>query len=164
MESCSSCRRSGAPQACELCEAALCKGCVQFLDAGTFSFRAEVAPELRFSKYCPACFSEKVEPELEAYRETLDRAREVFFFFKTQRKPLPVLTRSKETIRVTDCADRDETILRLGFQAAERGFNAVLEGEVIATKVRDGAYQKSLWKGSGVPAQVDAEKLERHSK
>ena len=50
-------------------------------------------------------------------------------------------------LTVKDCPDRDETIMRLAFFAAQRSSNAVIQVEVTAEKVRNGAYQTSKWSG-----------------
>jgi hypothetical protein len=134
-----------------------------FLEEGTFAFLPELKPELTHSYYCQGCHATQVEPELEAYRETLERAREVFFFFDTRKQAMPVQRKATAMAVVEDCADRDETILRLGFIAASQGFNAIVEGNVAAEKVRNHGWQKTRWRGRGWPAQVDAEKLDRHS-
>ncbi len=91
----------------------------------------------------------------------MEQAREAYIFFTTQKNPPPVVSKSKERLQVSECIDRDETILRLAFQAVRLGFNAVLETHVVAEKVRNAGYQKSAWRGTGVPAMVDADKLER---
>ena len=73
-----------------------------------------------------------------------------------------MLKRSRDKIEVKACVDRNETILRLGFMAAELGYNAVFDAQVIATQVRDNAYQTTNWSGVGYPAIVDGERLDRH--
>lgn len=149
---------------CELCESPVCKDCVQYLDQAAFAFRLNLPPELLKTRYCPSCHAEKVEPELAAYDEILERARQAFFFFKTQRKPVPILRKAKDVFRVDHCADRDETILRLAFAAAAVGFNAIVEGEVFCTKIRNEGYEKSDWQGTGIGALVDTERLERQDR
>ena len=159
---CVCCRRPKATLTCEICQDALCKSCAQFLDAATFAFLETKPEELTHSHYCPTCYGAHVEPALEKYNEVLGRAREAYFFFTSQRKPIPILKKAKEGIQVASCMDRDETILRLGFLAASQGYNAVIEAEVTSEKVRNEGYQKSVWKGKGIPANVDVAKLERH--
>lgn len=121
-----------------------------------------MAPELKHSYYCASCHADQVEPELESYREILARAKEVFFFFETRKNPIQVMRKSSEAVQVTDCVDRDETILRLGFMAASQGFNAIVDAVVTDEKVRNHGYQKTRWRGRGWPATVDAARLERH--
>jgi len=104
-----------------------------------------------------------VGPALDSYTETLKRAKGVYVFFKTQRKPIPMVGQQKhERVQVLSCPDRDETIMRLAFSAAELSLNAVIEVDVTCEKVRDEGYQKMNWRGSGVPASVDAGKIERN--
>lgn len=159
MNTCRSCRSPKATLACELCHDPLCKACDRFLDADTFSFLNEKPAELSHSHYCPACHQTQIEPALESYDETMERARNTFIFYTTQRKPAPVLRKSKEPVRVASCPDRDETILRLAFRAAEQGFNAVIETDLVSQKIRDAGYQKTAWSGTGIPAEIDETRL-----
>ena len=145
---------------CDLCEAKVCKSCVSFLDEETFAFRTEVGG---VETHITACFESRVAPEIATYQENLEKARGVYIFFKSQKRPPPILTRSKRVMRVAACPDRDETILRLAFQAAELGFNAVIETDVISKKVRNEAYQKLSWQGTGEPAKVDEGRMEREN-
>jgi hypothetical protein len=159
---CISCRRTKPTRECESCQEPVCKDCVHFLEASTFSFLKKVPEELTHSYYCQACNDTILAPALESYNETMEQAKKVYFFFHTQRKHIPLKNKSKETYHVEECADRDETILRLAFFAAEHGYNAIVNAEVTSKKVRNEGYQKSAWKGLGYPANVDADKLERH--
>jgi hypothetical protein len=161
--SCISCRRPKANLVCGNCEDPVCKDCAEFLEASTFSFRESVPEELTYNYYCSHCYDDVVKPELQAYQDTLTLAKDVFFFFSTQRKPFHLLKRAKHLIHVKECRDRDETILRLGFKAAELGFNAIVEAQVTSKKLRDEGREKSQWEGKGTPAQVDSEKLNRSS-
>lgn len=159
---CSSCRKPlkpGATLECGLCHDPICKACDQFLDAGSFAFLRSLPDELSHTHYCVTCHSTKVEPALESYNEMMERAREVFIFFGTQKKAPPVVKKAKERLSVEDCPDRDETILRLAFHAAELGFNGLVDVEVASRKVRHAGWQKSAWQGSGVPAQIDESRL-----
>jgi hypothetical protein len=160
-EVCITCRRPKVAHHCELCQSALCKKCTHLLKEGTFSFLETLSETLSHFYYCQTCYSQNVETALESYNETLELARKVYFFFTTQKRQPPILKKSKDKIEVSVCVDRDETILRLGFKAASAGFNAVIEAEVISVKLRNEAYQKSVWSGFGYPAMVDAARLER---
>lgn len=154
-ESCTSCRRPKATTSCEICAELVCKDCSHFLDAETFSFQPVVPADLKHTHYCANCYSAKVEPALAAYNEVMERAQGVFVFFTTQKKYFKLLSRSRELLEVKECADRDEAILRLAFQAAEKGFNAVIEVEATSKKERNAGHQKYSWKCKGYPAQVD---------
>jgi len=160
---CISCRRPKATHPCELCSEWSCKSCGHFLDADTFSFREKVASELKHTYYCAPCFQAQVEPELETYREMMVQAEDVYIFFTSQKKSIPLVSKAKESIRVENCEDRDQTILRLAFKAVEQGHNAVMETHVVSEKVRNAGHQKNKWSGTGIPATVDAERIERHT-
>ncbi len=160
---CISCRKPKASLNCEICQESLCKACVRFLDSSTFSFLKKIPEALVHTYYCSSCFDAQVEPALASYQELMERARGLYFFFNLQRKPIHLIKKAKETIQVEACDDRNETILRLAFLAAEQGYNAVIEAEVVSKKMRNSGYQKSLWTGVGIPAQVDSERLERRT-
>jgi hypothetical protein len=158
---CESCRSPKAKSKCEECARAICKECVLNPPPGAFHLLPRIPKELSHRIYCRFCFDDLVEPKLESYFEILERAKQVFIFFKTQRKEIPLIRKSKTSFKVEDCDDRDETILRLAYQAAEQDYNAVIETEVLATKVRNHGYQTSRWRGMGVAALVDAERIDR---
>lgn len=158
---CIGCRRPQATLSCDHCGEPLCKSCAHFLAEDTFSFMTKVPAELQHTRYCPSCQGSVVEPALEDYREKIALAENCYFFFLTQRRALPELKRSKDKVKVENCVDRNETKIRLAFKAVEQGFNAIVEAEIASQKVRNEGWQKSLWTGTGVPALLDAEKLER---
>lgn len=157
---CISCGKPKAVLNCEVCEEPLCKKCDQILDPGTFSFLAKIPADLTHLHYCGNCFDTLVAPELDVYQEVMERAKNAFVFFTTQRKETPLIRKAREVLKVSQCHDRDETILRLAFFAAQAGYNAIIEVEVQSEKLRNGAYQTSRWSGSGVAAQIDGKKLE----
>jgi hypothetical protein len=160
---CVSCRAPKTPRACGLCQGAVCKDCARFLDAEAFSFRSSLPPELAHSYYCPACHDEQVAPAQESYDATMEQAKGVYVFFTTQkRRPHPI-KKAIRKVQVASCVDRDQTILRLAFQAAEQGHNGLLDTEVTSRKVRNAGYQKSDWTGSGLPITVDPAKVEREA-
>jgi len=161
---CISCRRSKKNSvSCGVCNETVCKDCDTFIESSSFSFLKTIPEILTHRHYCANCFEAHVQAALEAYNETMEQARKIYVFFTTQRRALPILKKAKLVESVTNCEDRDETILRLAFFAAQEGYNALIETDVTSTKIRNGGHQKTIWKGSGIPAQVDAEKLERHN-
>ena len=159
---CDSCGKPRATLECGLCHGSLCKSCDQFLEKTTFDFRETIPEELSHLHYCPACHEEVVQPAQAEYEELMEQAKGAYFFYKTQKRQLPILKRAQHPVKI-EGVDRNEVILRLAFRAVEQGFNCVIEGEVEAEKIRNEGYQKSLWRGVGVPATVDSEKLERRS-
>jgi len=162
-EVCVCCQKPKANVICEVCEGPVCKKCLQILDQSTFSFLKEIPAQLSHTHYCGTCYDQVVAPELEAYEEVMGRANDVFVFFISQRKEIPLVKKTKDFFKVENCPDRDEAILRLAFFSAQLGYNAVIEVEVNSEKIRNGAYQTSRWSGTGNAAQVDQEKLDRQS-
>lgn len=158
---CINCRRPKSTLQCGVCEEPVCKSCGLFLASDTFAFQPKVSEVLRHSHYCPACHQEHVEPALAEYEDKMARAKEMYFFFNTQRSLLPVLKKATNPIRVENCEDRDETVLRLAFLSVDQGYNSVIEAEVVSAKVRNGGHHKHFWKGTAFPANLDLERFER---
>lgn len=150
---CANCRQDPVHSHCGICRRALCRKCEQYLETDAFSFREKVPAELTQGFYCAPCFHERLEPEMARYQEVLARARAVFIF--SQASPRTMLKKSNKGISVPQCKDRDETYLRLGFRAAEQGFNAVVETVVERTR------QRNIWRGEGIPARIDTARQER---
>ncbi len=158
---CLGCRKPKASQTCGVCEETFCKKCSENVSAEEFRFLSEIPEILTRKVYCQPCYDQEVLPEKERYEEILARAKEIFVFFKTQRKQIPLIRKSKVPVVVETCDDRDETILRLGFLAAEQNHNAIIEVDVNAKKVRNEGYQTSIWSGTAFPADVDGSKVEQ---
>lgn len=159
--SCGSCGKSKSLLACGLCGDAVCKSCANFVEAESFSFYAQIPAELSHGVYCQSCFHATVMPAQEAYRELLERAREINVFLKNQGKETRLLKRVEKPVKVENCADREEAVLRLAFFAAQLGYNGLLDVELTSVKVREGSYQYLLWSGRGVPAAVRGDRLVR---
>ena len=156
---CISCRTPKISTECEICQEPICRNCVLHLKEDTFSFMPDVPEVLKKSRYCALCYDGQVAPELEKYEETLAQAKNVTFLTKSFKGHIPVLKKSKVSVKVPACEDRDELILRLAFLAAREGYNALIESEVSGKKIRNNGYQKSEWSGVGVPATIDETKL-----
>ncbi|MFO1520072.1 MAG: hypothetical protein U1F57_10480 [bacterium] len=157
---CSACLQPKARLRCGLCEKSLCKDCALFVDESSFSFLKTVPDELRRNTYCAPCYDGKVAPAKESYSQIMDRAKQVYVFFKKHH--IPLITRSKHPVTVKDCPDRDEALLRLAFLAAEQSFNALLEVNLVSEKIYVSGYRSLSWSGSAFPAKVRGESIERH--
>ncbi|MCM0605165.1 MAG: hypothetical protein KA715_03675 [Xanthomonadaceae bacterium] len=162
MSACSNCRKSNATSQCGCCNEPVCKNCIEFLKEGSFSFLQKIPQELTHTQYCPSCFQKYVTEAQTKYEETMELAREVYIFYIGRKGNLPLFEQSKKKLSIPKCTDRDEILLRLAFQAAEMGFNAITETDVIRIKVRDGAYQTMSFSVSGFPAKIDVTKIDRH--
>lgn len=153
---CGICQKPNPKFECGICKTAICKNCAQFVEAGQFSFLATVPLELSHNAYCGSCFDEKVGPELAHYNELLEKAGQVFVFYKTQNKETRSLRRNEDPIHINDCDDKDETLLRLAFRAAQEGFNTLIDVVITSHKKIDSdGYQKSVWQGVGVPTLLN---------
>ena len=117
---------------------------------------------LQHVNYCPRCHDEVVAPALAKYNETLARAKNVNYWPRAYRGHIPILKKAREEISVASGRDRDDILLKMGFIAAEMGFNGLVRGELVSRKVRDEGYQKMEWSGRATPCNVDEEKLERN--
>ena len=161
---CSSCLQAKASLKnklhCGICECLLCKDCIQFLDESYFSFLKGVPDELKQKIYCTTCYDQKVAPAKGSYLELMERAKNVYVFFKKHNVPL--IKRSRTPVSVKDCSDHDETLLRLAFFAVEQSFNALVEVNLISEKVFVNGYQSLNWSGTACPAEIRASSLEEN--
>ncbi len=148
-------RDQEASLSCGLCEGFFCKNCIEFLSPETFSFMNVIPKYLTLGQYCLPCFADKIRPKILNYHQTMKRAKGILFLDKPRRKPVKILKKLNEPLLVKDCKDREETILRLAFKAAELGFNSVVKANVNYKKVRNAGYQKMMWQGTGIAATLD---------
>lgn len=161
-ELCTFCRLPRATLKCEACDQAVCRSCVEHLNEEAFEFLSDRPDRLKHLVYCLRCHDEIVSPALETYNQTLERAKNVGYWPRTYRGHIPVLKKALDKVRVETGRDHDEVLLRLGFMAAEQGFNGLILGEITSRKVRtEHGYQKMEWKGHATPCLVDEEKLSR---
>jgi hypothetical protein len=156
---CSLCQLPKASLKCGLCEKSVCKKCSNKLKAGAFAYCATPLPALSHSLYCGICFDDTVAPALENYEATVEKARFVNVFYKGQGEETRKMRRLEKPLKVDNCKERSEALLRLAFKAAESGFNCLLDVDITSEKVRTGSYQSTLWSGRGVPISVDEASL-----
>jgi hypothetical protein len=117
------------------------------------SFLKAVPEGLIHTSYCEPCYQKTVAPTLEAYSEVMERAKKVEVFYKCARN-LPRHRRTNKLVRVENCEDRKETLMRLAFFAAQQSCNALMTVNVNSKKVITNGYQKTAWSGTGYPAHV----------
>src|SRR5215203_3716269 len=120
---CSTCQKPKAQFACGICRDLVCKSCAQRVSEKAFAFLDKVSEELTLGCYCISCYDQKVDPALQAYNSDISRAEQVSVFFKKQSKETRMFRRTAATLHVTDCADRDEALLRLAFLAVKANYN-----------------------------------------
>lgn len=152
---CAICQKPKAPLTCGLCEVRLCKACAQVLSDDDFAFLKARPPELTHGVYCGPCFDGQVAEPLRQYHEILQKAQEVNVYTKDQTKETRLLKRTEKPLRVENCADERETLMRLAFLAAQAGFNSLIDVDITSKKVRQHAYQTTIYSGTAVPIQLE---------
>jgi hypothetical protein len=156
---CMSCQKLKANLTCGICHCSICKSCTQFLDQDFFSFQPNTAEELKSGTFCGDCFENKVRPEIEKYEKAMALAKDIIVYEKKQSKESRLFKRLELPVIVEQCADREETLLRLAFLAVQRGFNAIIDVDIKAEKVRTGSYQTSVFSGTAIPSYVDLSRI-----
>lgn len=152
--SCCVCQKSKAALICGICKEQVCKSCTEFLENESLSFLTTIDDNLKLGTYCSICFAEKINPIVEKYNATMELAKNINVFEKSQGKETRLIKRKEAELTVTDCADKNETILRLAFQAAEKGFNAIIDVDLKPRKIKNGRHQHTLWSATALPANV----------
>ncbi len=157
--SCSTCHKPKANLVCEICQDAICKKCTEFVDENSFSFLTHVPKLLLCTTLCKTCFEQKISPEIIKYNDMMASAKNMFVFMKAQFKETRRVKRLADPIIIVDCADYDETILKLAFRGAELGYNAIIDVDITSKKVKTGNYQTTVFSGTAIPANVLEERL-----
>jgi hypothetical protein len=160
---CEICLQKPVQLACGLCSKGVCKACHVHFDSQAFSFMSKVPEKLSKGSYCLHCYDAEIEPVEREYEKNLESAKDIYFLTKNYPGNIRVLRRHTKRVKVDDCPDRRETILRMAFFAVELGFNAIIEADLKSEKGRMGAYQSASWCGSALPANIDGPRLEAAS-
>jgi hypothetical protein len=156
---CATCQKPKATLKCGLCDCDVCKNCAQFLAEDAFSFLEKIPKELKHSIYCSSCYDQTVATEMESYNQILELAKDVNIYFKTQGKETRTLKRKEKPVKITNCPDYDEALLRLAFLAAKANYNCLIDVEMNSKKEIVNGYQKTIWSGTGIPTQVTEKQL-----
>ncbi|MGZ5279880.1 MAG: hypothetical protein ACXWC9_08060, partial [Pseudobdellovibrionaceae bacterium] len=123
------------------------------------SFLPSLPAGFETGAFCPPCYAEQVQPAIEAYDQDIERAKEVIVFLKRQTKETRHVKRLHDPVVVDHCLDRDETLLRLAYQAVKAGYSGLVDVEISSVKIREGSRQHSDYSGYGVPAEIDLSKI-----
>lgn len=157
--SCCVCQKPKATLKCGICESAVCKYCAQFIEEDQFSFLPSIPKELKNTTYCGPCFDQKVAPEVAAYEQMVRDAKKLTVFFTADSKQTRNFKRIEKPLKVKDCTDREETLLRLAFLAVHAKFNAIIDVDIVSEKVRNGTYQTTKYSGTAMPINVTSERF-----
>jgi hypothetical protein len=158
-ENCTTCGKTKSMLCCEVCAVSVCKNCAQFIDEDTFTFLDTKKPEMALTTFCNTCFDQHISPDLISYNETTEAAKNVSIYFNHQGKETRLMKRIDILFTVSNCADRDEVLMRLGFKAVQAGYNAVIDVNLVGTKVRLGSYQTSTYNATGIPTNLRPETI-----
>lgn len=124
-----------------------------------FHFSPQRSAQLSHNTYCLVCFDQHVTPALNNYEEILAKAQDILVFDISQGKETRFVKRLEKPVYIAEGLDEKEITLRLAFIAAEKNYNALVDVDIKALKVRDGSYQTMAYSGKGVPTNVNDRKL-----
>lgn len=150
-KTCTICCKNQTVLTCGICGCFSCKHCSNILAEDTFEYLEVVPENLSHDVYCPHCFDEVVAPELEEYQRVLEMAEQVNVYVKQQSSETRLIRRIQKPIKVLECDDREDALMRLAFFTAQKGFDTIVDVDIISHKVGSGSYKKLVWDGSGVP-------------
>lgn len=125
------------------------------MDEDSFSFLKKIPAELSHSIYCSSCFDNTVSAPLAEYEETMEKAKDIYIFSKSQTKLTAFLKRKEEPYKVENCEDENEAILRMSFFAVQGNFNALVDIQLTSHKVIHGSHKKTMWAGTAIPITID---------
>lgn len=152
---CEICRAPKAGKTCEECDAEVCKNCVVHLAADRFAYHPDPPPILLKHTFCRDCHEREIAPIEAAYDEVQRRSEGITVVRKTFRGQLPCLKRASASTVVANAAAANLALRHLQFLAAWAGYDAVVDVEVIPTKVRNHAYETKRWDAVGWFANLD---------
>ncbi len=156
---CSSCLKPKPQLRCECCQSEIGKCCAEVLSEERLLGWSDKPQILRHEVFCPNCFEDQVRPLLRRYDALLAAAREVRVFFTHQGKETRLLKRIEKPVSVEAQADREEALLILALQAAQKGCNALVDVTLKGEKVRKSSRQTTIWRAHGVPMQIHSERI-----
>ena len=129
-QTCVQCQSPEANLSCGTCAAALCKSCARLLDDEHFALSPQRPATIIHDSFCETCYQASVAPLVEAYEDAAARARDINIFYKSQGRETRFIRRTEKLLRVEECLDRNEAILKLAFMAASTGYNTLVDVEV----------------------------------
>lgn len=113
---------------------------------------AMLPKELQYKGLCANCYHNEASDIIATYNEILERAKSVNVYDMKQTHETYKMNRHEKAVSVSECNDREETLLRLAFLAAQRGFNTLVDVSLQSKKLsQGGTYKKLVWSGKGIP-------------
>lgn len=152
---CAICNKSKPTLACDRCESPTCKKCCEFVDEDRFELLSMLPEELKNKNFCFNCFDGSVVMELQKYEQALELAKDLDVYSDKQGAETRLIKRTEQTLKVNDCEDKEDALMKLAFLAALGGFDTLVDTKISSKKVGQGkSYKKLVWNGSAIPAKV----------
>lgn len=95
---------------------------------------------------------------MDTQQALLEKAKNVDTFDKKQGSETRLIKRVEKPLKVTECDDREETLLRLAFLAAKKGYDTLVDVDIQSQKVGNKTYKKLVWNGTAVPVDIKQRK------
>lgn len=156
---CVLCTKNKTALRCDSCGDVSCKNCVHFIDEDHFEMVVLLPEELKNKTFCMNCYNQGIDEKVSRYFEVVEKAKNVNVFTKTQTKETRKIKRVEDPVKVLECDDKEEALLRLAFLAADKGFDMVIDVEMNSKKIGEGkSYKKLVWSATGVPVDPNIKK------
>lgn len=150
---CSQCGKKNAHIICGGCNVSLCKNCSEFLEESDFALLSENPLKTDLKAFCQICYQTHVIPALHDYQNLVEQAKSVQVFLKKQSKETRLIPRIEKPLKVENCKDESDVMMRLAIQAVQKNMNALIDLECFGKKVKDGSYTTTIYSGQAVPAE-----------
>lgn len=148
---------------CAECQKEVCKDCVRFLEKEQFRFHPKPPKCFQHRQFCVDCYAELVEPELEKYRAAEEASGSVVLIRKSFRGFVPVLQKAKAPTEVKRHVDKNDALNHLLFLAAWNGYDAIMDYEGTAKKIRNHAWEKREYSASALSVRLDRKRFRPES-
>jgi hypothetical protein len=160
---CGLCRQTKTIHDCSECKKSLCKDCVRYLEKEEFRFHPKAPKIFQQRQFCVDCYAELIEPEMAKYKEAFDRSYQITLIRKSFRGFVPILQKAKAPLLVKDHVDKGDAIAHLCFLTAWYGYDAMMDVEAVAKKIRNHAWEKKEWSASALPVKLDRKRFRPES-
>lgn len=153
---CTICNNPKANVSCRECDSAVCKSCIEFVGDDVFEFDEYTEENSPVGHYCSTCYTTEIVPRLEVYNEIVERAKEVSVFSTEKGKESRLIKRTDVHLKIDECADKEDLIMKLAYMAAKAGYNSIVDMDLVYTKVRDGSFKLANWSGTATAANLNS--------
>ena len=152
---CDVCLKNKTALKCSMCSKSNCKHCVHFIDESVFEFLDLLPENLQDKGFCPNCYDDHISEQLSEYLNCMELAKNVNIYTKEQSSETRLMRRDKKPLKIKDCNDREETLLRLAYLAALDGYETLIDVNLVSKKISTGGrYKKLIWDGTAIPLET----------